>query len=109
MLAVPLTAASATSAAAAVPAGRVEVDVSKTHFIACPVPVYPEEARRKHLQGAGLFQLVFNQQGQVFNVKTLRGTGTRELDVACLVAFFKWRTRPLEFPRANIPVSFHRE
>lgn len=103
---VTLAVPAAVKPVSTVPAGTVEVGVVKKRFLACPSPVYPEEARRNHLEGAGNFQLVFNREGKVFNVKTLRSTGNRALDVACLVAFFKWRTQPLEFPKANVPVTF---
>ena len=78
----------------------------KERFLTCPSPLYPEAARRNHLEGHGNFQLVFNREGKVYNVKTLRSTGNKALDVACLVAFFTWRTRPLEFPKVNIRVAF---
>lgn len=62
----------------------------KTHE---PPPAYTEIARKARLQGVVIVQAIIDKQGNVTNVKLLKGLGMG-LDQAAMDAIKKWRFEP---------------
>jgi TonB family protein len=72
-----------------------------------PSPVYPTEARSKHLAGIGTVLVdVHPTSGYVTAARMLQSTGYRILDEAALSAFRQWRFRPGTVSRVRIPIRF---
>jgi len=67
-----------------------------------PRPQYPEEARRKHIEGSGVFVLHVNR-GVVTKVDIYRSTGSPILDNAAVSAMRQWRFQPTNTP-VPVPV-----
>jgi TonB family protein len=72
-----------------------------------PTPVYPAEARSKHLTGIGIvFAEIDQKTGYVTAARMLQSTGYQLLDVAALNAFRRWRFKPGTGSRVRIPIRF---
>jgi TonB family protein len=63
-----------------------------------PPPQYPSEARRKHIQGSGIFMLHVNREGLVTKVDVYRSTGSPILDNSAVSAMKQWRFYPANTP-----------
>jgi TonB family protein len=77
-------------------------------LVVAPQPWYPVEARRSHLSGSGLFQLVVSKTGEVTEVRVLESTGHRILDLRASQTLRLWRFKPGAVTYANIPITFKR-
>jgi periplasmic protein TonB len=75
-------------------------------LIYAPRPDYPFEARRRWLQGHGVFMLYIRPDGTVSSVKMETSTGSSILDRACVTAYSKWRFKPGHFTKAKVPSNF---
>ena len=70
-------------------------------------PQYPYEARSRHIQGQGLFQLSINPKtGLVTRVRKLQGTGSKILDDAFTSACWYWGFKPGTPRELLVPVVF---
>jgi protein TonB len=70
-------------------------------------PDYPVEAKVRHMQGSGIFQLHIRVDGTVSSVDMIQTTGYFELDEVSIGAFSKWRFRPPGRPtKVKIPIRF---
>jgi protein TonB len=89
-----------TSFAGAIPTPRAE-DV-----ISAPRPEYPFEARRRNLQGSGMFILRVRPDGTVARVDVEDSTGAPLLDRTAIAAYSKWRFKPGRVKAVRVPVHF---
>jgi TonB family protein len=71
-------------------------------------PDYPIEARRRHLEGGGLFAIQIRPAGAVEKVKIVKSTGHGLLDQAAIAAFRQWRFRPNSLRTVKVPIRFVR-
>ena len=71
-----------------------------------PRPEYPQLARKKHLEGAGIAEIHINPDGSVTSVNMLRSTGHKILDEAVIHAFVGWRFRPHSLKVVRVPVQY---
>jgi protein TonB len=55
-------------------------------------PIYPDVARRNHIQGTVVLQAVINKNGRISNLKAI--SGPQELTAAAIGAVEQWRYRP---------------
>lgn len=78
-----------------------------TSAIYRPSPEYPIEARRKGLEGSGVFDLeIESGSGAVRNVKVIKSIGYKVLDSAAIKAFRKWRFPRGQAANVKIPLEF---
>jgi len=70
-----------------------EVDV-KAHPISIPTPVYPEEAKKKRIEGKVTLKVVVNVDGSVSDVSVLEGPEI--FRQAAIDAALHWQFRPAE-------------
>jgi len=72
-----------------------------------PAPVYPLQARQKHLTGRGSFILEIDTiTGAVTHVIVSKSTGHRLLDDAAISAFSHWKFQRHATIEVEIPVTF---
>jgi TonB family protein len=72
-----------------------------------PWPRYPLDARRKRMEGAGLFRLnIEPKSGGVRNVEILKSTGHKLLDDIGVQTFHKWRFPIGQVTSVKIPLEF---
>ncbi len=71
---------------------RVSSGVSAGLLIHKVRPVYPEEARRAHIQGTVLLQAEISKDGRIANLRLI--SGPPELASAAIAAVQQWRYRP---------------
>ena len=72
-----------------------------------PLPIYPAEARSKHLTGIGIvFLEVDLKTGSVTAARMLQSTGYQVLDEAALDAFRQWRFKAGTVVDVRIPIRF---
>jgi TonB family protein len=98
---------------AAASAGMTRPEVAKDRMIEAPKPEYPDEARRRHQHGTGVFLLRTNiQSGRVTEVVVAQSTLHVLLDDAAVKALRQWRFKPgvlvhrdIHKPRLNPPIS----
>jgi protein TonB len=75
-------------------------------IIAAPRPEYPVEARRRNLQGSGMFILRVRPDGTVARVEVQDSTGAPLLDRTAIAAYSKWRFKPGRVKAVRVPVHF---
>lgn len=71
-------------------------------------PIYPYEARRAYMSGAGLYRMYIEPDGTVRTVGVMKSTGSKILDLAAAGALYQWKAKP--YPRRreiDMPVAFH--
>lgn len=78
-----------------------EVDV-KAHPISIPTPVYPEEAKKKRIEGKVTLKVVVNVDGSVSDVSVLEGPEI--FRQAAIDAALHWQFRPAEHNGKVVPV-----
>ena len=86
--------------AASIPAPRNE------DLIYAPRPEYPYEARRRNLQGSGMFILRVRPDGRVARVDVEDSTGAPLLDRTAIAAYSKWRFKPGRVKAVRVPIHF---
>lgn len=82
--------------------GDVEAPV-KTYY---PQPQYTEIARKARLQGVVIVQAIIDKQGNVTNVKLLKGLGMG-LDQAAIDAIKKWQFEPATLHGKPVSVYYN--
>jgi protein TonB len=82
--------------------GDVQAPV-KTHY---PQPQYTEIARKARLQGVVIVQAIIDKDGNVTNVKLLKGLGMG-LDQAAIDAIKKWRFDPATLHGKPVSVYYN--
>ena len=78
----------------------------KEDVIYGPRPEYPVEARRRNLQGSGMFILRVRPDGTVSRVDVQDSTGAPLLDQTAIATYSKWRFKPGRVKAVRIPVHF---
>ena len=78
---------------------------SRTRPIYAPQPGVPDEARLKHLSGAGKFILYIWRDGSVRQVQVAQSTGHATLDKAAVDALSKWRFRPHVLAKFTVAIK----
>ena len=72
-----------------------------------PKPQYPDEAKKQHQTGSGLFRITLDlSNGSVVKVTTIKSTGFPTLDNSAVKAFRGWRLRPGRWKEIDVPVTF---
>ncbi len=74
-------------------AAEAKANLTPVEILAKPRPVYTDEARRLHLEGEVLLDVVFSASGQVHVLRVVRGLG-HGLDQSALRAAQQIRYRP---------------
>jgi protein TonB len=89
------------------PPGTMSISSAKALAISAPRPVYPYEARAKHITGSGVCVVsVDTGSGAVTDATMAQSIGTSILDNAALSAFRQWRFRPGSVAKVKIPITF---
>ncbi len=83
------------------PAGRP--DVTLPVVLLSPDPVYPEAARRAHLEGRVILEAVIGVDGAVRDVRVLRSANPL-LDKAAMDAVLRWRYQPARVGSREVAV-----
>jgi hypothetical protein len=85
---------------------KVIMDVSKAKYIVySPLPQYPEQARKNHWGGFGIFEVQF-RHGVASAVFVTLSTSTRYWMDAAVVALRQWRSWK-DRPRVTmVPITF---
>jgi TonB family protein len=72
-----------------------------------PRPVYPYEARRQRVTGSGLALLTVDQtSGNVTNVLMAQSCGNAILDNSTRDALRRWRFKPGNVARVQVPITY---
>ena len=72
-----------------------------------PRPVYPYEARRQRITGSGIALLTVDSvDGNVVDVRMVQSCGSSILDNATLDAFQRWRFKPGNVERVQVPITY---
>jgi TonB family protein len=81
-------------AVAAAPGGPVRVSAGTVAGMALsrPNPVYPEEAKEKHVQGAVILHAIISKEGTIENLSVISGNGM--LVASAIDAVSKWTYKP---------------
>lgn len=90
------------------PKAKLELtaDEIRTFGIVTPQPEYPYEARRKQIEGSGLFALRLEKTGAVRDVQVLQSTGNEMLDNASVKTLRRWRFVAGTFEQLVVPIRF---
>lgn len=76
------------------------------YVVYAPTPRYPQEAWDRHWTGEGIFRLHIDPtSGQVKEIKILKSTGHRLLDIRLLQALVQWRFRRDAPEYIDVPIS----
>lgn len=81
-------------------------DELKKHLLLMLRPLYPVEARARHITGSGSYEMRIDRSGAVRGVVIRKSTGSSILDDAAVDALIRWRFKPREIQRITIPVRF---
>jgi len=68
-----------------------------------PSPVYPDQARRKNLQGAVIAEIQIDTTGKVASARAAEGSGSALLDDAALAAVKAWKYKPATLNGKPVP------
>ena len=78
----------------------------KEDLIYAPRPEYPYDARRRNLQGSGMFIIRVRPDGTVSRVDVEDSTGAPLLDHTAIATFSKWRFKPGRVKAVRVPTHF---
>ena len=94
--------------AADLPEGPVQVggDVKPPEKIFAPQPVYTELARKGRVQGVVIVQAIIDRQGNVTNIKVLRGL-PMGLEEAAIQAIRRWKFKPATLNGRPVTVYYN--
>ena len=104
VLGVGATAALAQGVNQASPPYPVGGDVTRPEIISSTKPVYTELARRARVSGTVIVESIINEQGDVVNVRVLKGQPLG-LDQAAVDAIKTWKFKPAM--KAGKPVKVY--
>jgi TonB family protein len=85
---------------------RVGGDVQPPDKIFAPSPQYTEIARKARIQGVVIVEAIIDKQGNVTNVKILKGL-PMGLDTAAVDAVQKWRFKPATLNGKPVAVIYN--
>lgn len=90
------------------PEGPIHVggDVAAPNKISAPQPQYTEIARKARIQGVVIVQAIINKQGNVTDVKVLKGL-PMGLDQAAVEAIRKWKFEPATLNGKPVDVYYN--
>lgn len=72
-----------------------------------PRPFYPAEARRRRIEGRGVYTMNIRPDGTVQSVAVVKGSGHVILDEAAAAALIRWRYHPTGAKRVvTTPITF---
>jgi protein TonB len=72
-----------------------------------PRPAYPYEARRQRLTGSGIALVTVDQtSGIVTDVLITQSTGNALLDNSTLEALRRWRFKPGNVTKVQVPITY---
>jgi TonB family protein len=74
--------------------------------ISAPQPDYPIDARRKRIEGSGMFRLHVAKEGKVTSIQVLKSTGSKTLDDAAERTLRQWRFKPGVPKAITVPINF---
>jgi len=80
-------------------------DIKKV-AISAPQPDYPIDARRKRIEGYGIFKLNVAKDGTVNSLQVLKSTGSKILDDAAERTLRQWRFKPGILKAIRVPINF---
>jgi protein TonB len=72
----------------------VSSQVASAHLLQRVEPIYPEEARRRYIQGEVVLEAVVGKDGSVQELRLI--SGDSQLAAAAAAAVRQWRFRPYE-------------
>jgi periplasmic protein TonB len=79
----------------------------KALALSAPKPLYPYEARSRHVTGSGVAVMTIDPAtGIVINVVMEPSIGSEILDRATVSAFKRWRFKPGSPPKVRVPITF---
>ncbi len=89
------------------PAGTMSISGAKALAISAPRPVYPYEARSRHIVGSGICVVTVDvASGAVTDASMAKSIGNSILDDAATSAFRHWRFKPGSVAKVKIPITF---
>jgi TonB family protein len=79
----------------------------KTVATSAPLPEYPYQAKRAHVTGSGICNLVVDStNGKVTSATMAQSTGSRVLDKVTTDTFGRWRFKPGTISQVKVPISY---
>jgi protein TonB len=83
------------------------LSAAKAVAISTPLPNYPYEARRAHVNGSGVcLMTVDTASGSVTSVAMAKSTGDALLDKITIDTFGKWRFKPGTVSQVQVPITY---
>jgi TonB family protein len=103
-----LMAASRTTPSSSATPGRTGTPLKASKLVYAPAPRYPSDARqpRGAGQASGSFRVLFDANGRVVTVQTIRSTGNPALDQAAVSALHQWRSEAGNEWSLVVPITF---
>lgn len=88
------------------PTGTMSISSAKALAINSPRPVYPYEAKARHIMGSGVCVVSVDPSGTVTDATMATSIGNPILDNSAVSAFRQWRFKPGVAPKVRIPITF---
>jgi len=80
---------------------------AKTVVVSRPLPVYPYQAKHRHIAGDGVCVMtVDTASGKVIDATMKQSSGNAILDKSTTDAFRQWRFKPRTVSRVRVPISY---
>lgn len=79
----------------------------KTVATSAPLPEYPYQAKRAHVTGSGICNLVVDStNGRVTSATMAQSTGSPVLDKVTTDTFGRWRFKPGTISQVKVPITY---
>jgi TonB family C-terminal domain len=94
---------------APVPIPPIELTLSALKAVAtsAPLPDYPYQAKRAHVTGSGICNLVVDSMnGRVTSATMAQSTGSQILDKVTTDTFGRWRFKPGTVAQVKVPITY---